>query len=125
MTPSRPYLIRAIHQWIVDNGYSPHLLVDAEDEGVDAPREYAHNGKLVLNISPQAVEGLSIANDTIAFSARFRGAAREVSFPTHAVLAIYAKENGRGMVFTDLEDEPPPEKPGAESRRRPTLKVVK
>ncbi len=126
MTPSRPYLIRAIHEWVLDNGMTPYLLVDAEQESVDVPRDSVQDGKVVLNISPQAVQGLMMNNDQIEFNARFSGVGTYVSVPIQAVLAIYARENGRGMVFTEEDGEPPegPE-PDSEPPKRPSLKVVK
>jgi len=125
MTTSRPYLLRAIHEWILDNDLTPYLLVDIESEGVDVPRQHGQNGKIVLNVSPQAVEGLMMGNDAISFRARFGGIATEVYVPMEAVLAIYAKENGRGMVFSDDEDEPSPDDTTPKQTRRPNLKVVK
>ena len=104
MTSSRPYLIRAIHEWIVDNFMTPYLLVDVESDGVDVPRQHGQNGKIVLNLSPQAIDGLMLGNDAVAFRARFGGISTDVYVPVDAVLAIYAKENGRGMVFTEDED---------------------
>ena len=124
MTSSRPYLIRAIHEWILDNNMTPHLLVDMEGEGVDVPAQQGQNGKIVLNISPNAVEGLVLGNDAIGFSARFGGIATEVYVPVESVLAIYARENGRGMVFNEEGDDSGPgdgPKPG----KRPALKIVK
>lgn len=125
MTTSRPYLVRAIHEWILDNGMTPHLLVDIEGEGVDVPAQQGQNGKIVLNISPTAVEGLGLGNDAISFRARFGGIATEVYVPLDAVLAIYAKENGRGMVFSDDGDEPEPSETGKQANKRPSLKIVK
>jgi len=125
MTSSRPYLLRAIYEWIVDNDLTPYLLVNAEQEGVEVPVQYVEKGKIVLNVSPRAVQALDLANERISFSARFAGRPMEVSVPVSAALAIYAKENGQGMIFTDEDDggdEPPPtpDKPN-----RPQLKVVK
>ena len=125
MTTSRPYLVRAIHEWILDNEMTPHLLVDIEGEGVEVPAQQGQNGKIVLNISPQAVEGLMLGNDAIGFRARFGGIATDVYVPIASVLAIYAKENGRGMVFSEDEDGPAPEEPDAKSGKRPALKIVK
>lgn len=125
MTTSRPYLVRAIHEWILDNGMTPHLLVDIEGEGVDVPAQQGQNGKIVLNISPTAVEGLNLGNDAIGFRARFGGIATEVYVPLDAVLAIYAKENGRGMVFSDDGDEPEPSDSSKPQGKRPSLKIVK
>lgn len=126
MTSSRPYLIRAIHEWILDNDMTPYLLVDIEGEGVDVPRQHGQNGKIVLNISPQAVEGLMLGNDAIGFRARFGGISTDVYVPMESVLAIYSRENGRGMVFNEDEDEGPgPEDPSPSRPKRPSLKVVK
>jgi stringent starvation protein B len=123
MTHSRPYLVRAIHEWILDNEMTPHLLVDIEGEGVEVPAQQGQNGKIVLNISPGAVEGLMLGNDAIGFRARFGGISTDVYVPVESVLAIYAKENGRGMVFN--EDEPTPEDSGPKPGKRPELKIVK
>jgi stringent starvation protein B len=123
MTSSRPYLVRAIHEWILDNEMTPHLLVDIEGDGVDVPAQQGQNGKIVLNISPEAVEGLMLGNDAIGFRARFGGIAKDVYVPIDSVLAIYAKENGRGMVFN--EDEPTPDDSGSKPGKRPDLKIVK
>ena len=125
MTSSRPDLVRAIHEWILDNEMTPHLLVDIEGDGVEVPAQQGQNGKIVLNISPHAVEGLMLGNDAIGFRARFGGIATDVYVPVASVLAIYAKENGRGMVFSEDEDGPTPEDPGTKSGKRPSLKIVK
>ncbi|ROR29667.1 ClpXP protease specificity-enhancing factor [Inmirania thermothiophila] len=101
MTPSRPYLIRALYQWIVDNGLTPHLVVDCTRPGVEVPERYVQDGRIVLNVAPRAVQGLVLGNDEIRFQARFAGAPYAVAAPVAAVMAIYARENGRGMMFTD------------------------
>lgn len=130
MTSSRPYLIRAIHEWIIDNGMTPHIVVNAEIEGVEVPHEYVKDGQISLNISTAAVHGLSMDNDWILFDARFSGRSFRVSIPTRSVLAIFARENGAGMSFGEEEhsDDPPPE-PGKEggkkSKSQPSLKLVK
>ncbi len=128
MGSSRPYLIRALHQWIVDNGLTPHLVVDALVEGVQVPQQFVQDGKIILNISPTAVTDLELSNDYLAFHARFSGHPMEVFVPPRAVLAVYARENGRGMAFGDEEDggAPPPDDdgPGPDSGR-PNLRVVK
>ncbi len=105
MTSTRPYLIRAFYDWIVDNQLTPYILVDAEIEGVQVPREFVKDGHIVLNISPMACQGLHIQNDRIIFSARFSGVALQVCVPPKAVQAIYARENGRGMIFNDKDDD--------------------
>ncbi|MDR9454693.1 MAG: ClpXP protease specificity-enhancing factor [Spiribacter sp.] len=132
MTPSRPYLLRGLYEWIVDNDLTPHLLVNAEADEVMAPLEFAEGGQLVLNVSPSAVRGLSLANDAIAFEARFGGVPQNVYVPVAQVLAIYARENGRGMIFTaeDGDGTPPDDGPGSGSGNdggggRPGLRVVK
>ena len=130
LTSRRPYLLRAMHEWMSDNGQTPHLVVDAAIDGVVVPREYVRDGKIVLNIGHAATAGLAINNDTVSFSARFGGVAFDVSLPVLAVLGIYARETGQGMIFS--EDEPSPEPPGGPPKpaggdepRRPQLKVVK
>jgi stringent starvation protein B len=130
MTSSRPYLVRAMYQWIADNGMTPHLLVDASVNGVQVPAEHVQNDKIILNIAPMAITGLVLGDDEISFNARFSGKSREIYVPVAAVLAVYAKENGQGMMFTDddgavsaTEDgdpDPDPDKP-----KRPSLRVVK
>ncbi len=126
MTSSRPYLIRAMYQWIVDNGMTPHLLVDASNEGCMVPVEHVQDGKIVLNIAPMAISGLTLGDEDITFSARFSGKSQSIQAPVQAVLAVYAKENGQGMMFSEDEsttdaggDDPDPDKP------KPTLRVVK
>ncbi len=124
MTPSRPYLIRAMYQWIVDNGLTPHLLVDASSDTVEVPRQYMEDGKIVLNIGPMAVEALTLGNEDISFNARFNGEPMSVRVPVQYVLAIYTRENGQGMMFGDDNDEPPPD-PDDATPARPRLKLVK
>lgn len=123
MTSSRPYLIRALYEWIVDNEMTPHILVDAAYPGTSVPQQFVENGKIVLNIGPFAVQGLAIENETVGFSARFGGVANHIVVPIGAVQAIYARENGRGMVFAEDEETPPPSEP--EGGKKPTLRVVK
>ncbi|MCC5810250.1 MAG: ClpXP protease specificity-enhancing factor [Ectothiorhodospiraceae bacterium] len=133
MTSSRPYLVRALYDWIVDNDLTPYLLVDAGKEGLEAPMEYADNGRLVLNISPRAVRNLDLGQTDILFSGRFGGHALDVRVPIHAVLAIYARENGQGMLFSDTDDQPPSPPEGDNGKGvdgpsrsgRPNLRVVK
>jgi stringent starvation protein B len=125
MTPSQPYLVRAIYEWIVDNALTPYVLVNAEHDATHVPRQYVENGKIVLNLGPVAVNDLDMANDYITFNARFGGKAVDVSFPVASVLAIYAKENGQGMVFNESEGENPPPEPEPDKPGRPSLKLVK
>lgn len=124
MTSSRPYLIRALYEWIADNGNTPYLLVNAGYEGVMVPQQYIQDGRIVLNIASSAVQNLELGDEYVGFSARFSGQAMQVSVPVAAVMAIYAMENGQGMVFAeDGETEPTPPQPGKPAR--PSLKVVK
>ena len=126
MKSSRPYLIRAIHEWIVDNGLTPYLMVDALASGVEVPKQYVQQGRIVLDVSPRAVRGLQLGNDWIEFSARFGGASLPVRVPTTSIQAVYAKENGVGMAFQESspEDEPPPD-PSGGSKVKAKLRVVK
>lgn len=107
MTPSqasrRPYLIRAIYEWCVDNGHTPHLLVAADYPGVAVPLQFVQEGRITLNIAPMAVQSLQLDTNPIWFSARFSGRPFEVVVPPGAVLAIFARENGEGMVFGEVE----------------------
>ena len=124
MTSLKPYLIRSIYEWILDNQLTPHLLVDAENVDAILPTDYIEDGKIVLNLRPEAIQGLTLGNEEIQFNARFSGKATYISTPTTAVLAIYAKENGKGMVFDSEEgqdDTPPPEKKPS----KPQLRIVK
>lgn len=124
MTSSRPYIIRAIYEWIIDNACTPHLLVDVHYDGVNVPQAYVTDGQIVLNISPNAVVGLELGNELVAFNGRFGGVATDIMVPTLAILGIYARENGQGMVFDEVEaPDEPPEPPAG--RGRPSLKVVK
>ena len=99
MLDQRPYLLRALNDWIVDSGFTPHVLVDATQQGVRVPPSAVSDGRVVLNISPTAVRYLDIGVDGIAFEARFGGVAQTVLAPLEAILAIYARENGAGMAF--------------------------
>jgi len=133
MTPNRPYLIRALYEWILDNDMTPHLLVDTSRSPTVVPSQFVQDGKIVLNVSPGAVRELVIGNEEIVFNARFSGRPMDVLVPVEAVMGIYARENGHGMLFPEDEADastptspepgsPPPPKP---KRGRPTLRVVK
>lgn len=120
--------------WISDNRETPHIVVDASHEGVNVPDQYVQEGKVVLNIGPTATQGLSLGNELVEFSARFGGVPFPVRIPVRAVLGVYARESGEGMIFTDSEGEPPPgndggdEGPGGDSgpaKGPPKLSVVK
>lgn len=101
MTTHRPYLLRALHEWIADNGMTPHLLVDATRPAVQVPMHAVKDGKIVLNVAERAVVRLEMGNDVIRFSARFAGVSHSVSVPVSAVLAIYARETGQGMALPE------------------------
>ncbi|TZF91813.1 ClpXP protease specificity-enhancing factor [Cognatilysobacter lacus] len=105
MTSHRPYLLRALYEWIADNGLTPHLLVDATAPSVQVPRHAVKDGRIVLNVAQRAVAGLEMTNETIRFSARFGGVSHSVSVPVSAVLAIYARENGQGMALPPESDD--------------------
>jgi stringent starvation protein B len=130
-TKQRPYLIRAMHEWMLDNGLTPHLVVDATKEGVAVPEGQVSDGRIVFNVSHAATRGLVLGNDDIRFEARFGGVPRSVSIPVGAVLGIYARETGQGMIFG--EDDTPrdpatPADPNARpdgGQRRPSLKIIK
>jgi len=115
MKARRPYLLRAIHEWISDSLCTPHLVVDANATGVEVPRQYVKDGKIVLNVSWSATANLRLGNDEVSFSGRFGGASMSVRAPISAVLAIYARETGQGMIFADDDAEPPP--PAASAAR--------
>ena len=139
MTSSRPYLVRAFNEWVLDNDCTPYIVVDAGIQGVQVPTEHVANGQIVLNISPGAVRGLVIGNGALEFSARFGGVPMQVFIPLQAIMAIYAKENGEGMVFGSEPGSPGPDGPGSDKKDpagseesgserpsgKPTLKVVK
>jgi len=127
MTSNRPYLIRAIWQWVADNGLTPYILVDANAEQVQVPTQFVEDGRIVLNISSSAVLDLNMDDEFVSFNARFGGAPMDVFVPVSSVLGIYAKENGQGMLFPENEAEatpPEPEKP-TPAPMRPSLKLVK
>jgi len=99
MKSSRPYLARALYEWLLDNELTPHLVVDATLPGVEVPRQFVQNGQIVLNVAPTAVRDFFMENQAISFNARFGGQPMQVMIPTPALIAIYARENGAGMVF--------------------------
>lgn len=129
MNSSRPYLIRGIYEWIVDNGCTPYLLVDTQSPEVVVPMQFIENSRIILNIAPMAVQALALGNEAVSFNARFGGTPMNVVVPVSAVLAVYARENGKGMVFgeDDGGDHPTGNSPAPtpEKSRRPTLTVVK
>jgi stringent starvation protein B len=127
----RPYLIRAVYDWAADNGYTPHLLISADAAGVIVPREYVSEGRITLNISPMAVQNLDLSRDPIRFFARFGGQLFEVQVPAGAVLAVFARENGEGHVFGEIEPTDPHDRSSGAPQPPPTpggkpkLRVVK
>ncbi|MCX7513717.1 ClpXP protease specificity-enhancing factor [Frateuria sp. STR12] len=136
MSSNRPYLLRAIYDWITDNQLTPYVLVDASAEGVRVPPQVVKNGQVVLNLAMRAVANLELGNDYIGFQARFSGVSQAIRIPVSAVLALYAQENGQGMMFPSEEGDTPPPAPGPEGpgpsgdgpekpKRSPHLRVVK
>ena len=111
MKSRRPYLLRAMHEWISDSDCTPHIVVDATMKGVDVPRQYVRDGKIVLNLSWSATAQLSMGSDEISFNGRFGGASMTVRIPIDAVLAVYARETGQGMIFAEDESGPAPQAP--------------
>ena len=136
MNSSRPYLLRALYEWILDNQCTPYLLVNAGYPETVVPQNFVEDGQIVLNVSPSAVRQLDMDNDRVTFDGRFGGVPQQVWLPVQSVMAIYARENGQGMVF-EIEPMNPPEPPeggekGGEKKpdakpatARPSLKVVK
>lgn len=139
MTSSRPHIVRALYEWILENECTPYVSVNAFDEGVEVPQEHVKDGQIILNISPTAVQSLSIHDCAIEFQGRFGGLPKKVFVPIHAVMGIYAKENGQGMMFDSENDgsEPPdPERSDDSStspndgllgpgNKKPSLRLVK
>lgn len=131
MAGLRGYLIRAVYDWAVDAGYTPYIVIDITKPGVSVPPGRAEDGRITLNIHPSAVRGLSFDPETIMFSARFSGTPFLVTLPVPAVLAIFARENGRGLSFEGEQDEDPPDPPTPPAgepptpRRAPALRRIK
>lgn len=141
----RPYLLRAMLDWIVDCGWTPHLIVDATSDAVEVPRQFVKEGRIVLNISASATQNFSIGAEAVEFNARFSGVSHRIRVPCDFVLGIYARETGQGMVFTEdqqagsppvdggtatpVGNGQPPEPPagpgGVRPRKKPSLKIVK
>jgi stringent starvation protein B len=115
--PTKPYLLRALYEWCVDNGYTPHLAVKVDSRS-QVPSEYVRNGEITLNVSPTAVHKLQMGNDLIEFSARFAGVARQISVPVAGVYALYARETGQGMTF-EVDATKPANQAQAESETSP------
>jgi len=146
-TSNKPYLLRAIYEWVLDNDATPHILISAIDSRVDVPQQFVEDDKIILNISPSAANNMLIDNDGVSFSARFGGKPFTIFSPIGSVLALYASETGEGMSFEEEpfdgtppdgpDDQPPSPKSVPDSnvpslkkasnktKKRPTLKVVK
>ena len=109
LTSTKPYLVRALYEWINDNKCTPYIIVNAEADDVEVPKQYIEDGRIILNVSSEAVRDLQITNDYLEFNARFNGVATQVYTPILAILAIYAQENGHGMVFNEneIQDDAP------------------
>lgn len=132
MTSTRPYLLRAFYEWMCDNEFTPYIVLNADMPEVEVPKQYVESGQIILNISPEAVDDLELGNEQVTFQARFSGVPRNIIAPVKAVLAIYAHENGQGVVFSEEEaeesdDESPPEppKPTSKAKGKPNLRIVK
>jgi len=131
--PRRPYLLRAMHEWISDSGLTPLIVVDANVTGVSVPAQHIEDGKVILNIAETATAGLTIGNSELSFAARFGGIATEVRVPVAAVIGIYSRETGEGTIFSSEEsaagesdgsEESPAPDAGAQ-KKKPTLTVIK
>ncbi|WP_426689046.1 ClpXP protease specificity-enhancing factor [Rhodanobacter ginsengiterrae] len=122
MSSNRPYLLRAIYDWISDNELTPYILVDAGFSGVRVPPQVVKNGQVVLNLAMRAVANLDLGNDWVSFQARFSGVSQSIQIPVQAVLALYAQENGQGMMFPAEEEggDPPPSAPEPDDSSRTT-----
>ena len=131
MNSSKPYLVRALYEWILDNDTTPYILVDTSIDQVLVPPGIANDGKVVLNLAPAAIENLEMTNEHVSFSARFNGVAENIYCPIMSLLAIYARENGEGMMFpveeSDDDTDQPDEDQSSDSTKPkgPTLKVIK
>lgn len=125
MTSSKPYIIRALYEWIIENECTPYILVNAFDDGVEVPQEHVKDGQIILNISPSAVQTLTIRNDAVDFEGRFAGIPKQVFVPIGSVMGIYAKENGQGMIFdTDTTGTEPPDPTGSDDSRGTSASVI-
>ena len=126
MTSKKPYLIRAVYEWLIDNGATPYLLVDTSFEEVIVPEASINDSKIVLNIAPDAVQHYEANNENIYFSARFSGKRMELFIPVEAVLGIYGKENNQGMFFSEEPSSPPtPPSNSTKEKGKPKLMIVK
>jgi len=137
ISPTRPYLVRAIYEWINDNALTPYLLINAEEKGVFVPQQYIKDGQIVLNIAPHAVHQLLMDNDAVGFSARFGGVPQQVYVPMRAIMGLYARENGQGLFFDANEyanetvedtntptEETPTQQAGTAPVKKPSLRIL-
>ena len=126
MTSSKPYLVRALYEWILDNDTTPYILVDTSSDQVSIPEGIANDGKVVLNLAPTAIQNLEMTNEHVSFSARFNGVAEDLYCPISALMAIYARENGEGMMFPPEESDDNTESSSVDDKPKgPTLTVIK
>ena len=126
MTSSKPYLVRALYEWILDNDTTPYILVDTSSEQVLIPSGIASDGKVVLNLAPAAIQNLEMTNEYVSFSARFNGVAEDLYCPLSSLMAIYARENGEGMMFPPEESDDPAEPSSQDDKPKgPILTVIK
>ena len=139
-TPLQPYLLIAYYEWMVDNGWTPQVLVDCSHPEVDVPQQFANDGKIILNIAPEAVANLELNHDYLSFSARFSGKSLNIYIPMNSIVAIYARENDQGIMFSpnmygdddapkstddNGNDDGPDDEPPTPPKGKPNLKVVK
>ena len=128
MISSKPYLFRGIYQWLLDCQLTPYVMVDATLNDVQVPEDYIEDGQIILDMTPSAIIDLEMGNESVEFKARFSGVTRHIVLPMSAILALYAYENGRGMVFTDEDEDDVPPSPGdndPSSGGKPHLRIVK
>ncbi len=125
MTSNRPYLIRAIYEWIADNQLTPYIIVDTTIPGVIVPQDYVNDDQIILNIAFHVVSNLTLSNDEIYFDARFKGISQHICVPVKAVKAIYAKENGKGMGFDPEDDDAGTPANASKGRNSSHLRIVK
>lgn len=129
MSPLKPYLVRAVYDWAVENGFTPHLIVDANQPGVRVPPTSVQEGKIVLNVAPRAVQAFAMDDNSVRFSARFGGKPFDIECPVAAVRAVYARENGQGVAFPETEEpvapDPNTNTPTPAPRKGPVLKRIK
>jgi len=128
MTSNKPYILRALFEWILDNDQTPYLLVNELAENIMVPEGIGNDNKIIFNLSPSAIRDLEMLNEAVLFSARFHGKPENIYIPMHAILAIYANENGEGMMFPEedssVKAESNDENKKPEKPKKPSLKLV-